>query len=117
MSVSDEHRAFLSRRDFIVDCLTPNFTSRDRELLTRYGHWLSALATGKIQPITPGQQHFLQVANGEAEPETELESAWVKLVERRKFEASARAVPHFEFSDPGEEWISRQESWRGKLRP
>jgi uncharacterized protein YifE (UPF0438 family) len=117
VKASREHREFLSRKDFVRDCSAPNLTSRDRQLLTRYGHWLSALAGGKIQPSTPARQHFVQGAEGKAEAQTEFEKAWSKLVERRKFEAESRVASHFEFSDPAEEWISRQESWRSKAGP
>jgi uncharacterized protein YifE (UPF0438 family) len=116
MRAPDDHRRFLSRRNFLLDCSAPNFTAEDRKLLTRYGHWLTALAGGEIQPFTAEQEHFLKVAKGSAEPVNDLERAWAKLTDRRKFEAQTRSSPHFEISDPGEEWISREQSWRSKSR-
>jgi uncharacterized protein YifE (UPF0438 family) len=114
MRAPQDHRELLKRRDFVLGCDAPNFTSADRDLLMRYGHWLTGLSTGQIQPITPEQEHFVQVAHEEAEPETDFEDAWVKLMERRKFEAADRAAPHFEVSDASESWISRSESLRNK---
>jgi|SRR5581483_3260169 len=112
--VPDDHRGYLMRQDFVLDCAAPNFTAEDRKLLTRYGHWLTALVAGHIRPFTTAQEHFLKVASGEAQPTNEFERAWVKLIERRKFETEARSAPHFEITDPGEEWFSREESWRSK---
>lgn len=113
----EDHQAYLTRKDFVLDCAAPNFTADDRKLLTRYGHWLTALANGVIRPFTAAQEHFLKVAHGEAEPNNDLERAWDKLVERRKFEAEARATPHFRVTDPGEDWLSRAQTSRTKHRP
>jgi hypothetical protein len=40
---------------------------------------MEALTTGVIEPTTAEQRHFLQVARGEAAPETPFEKAWAKL--------------------------------------
>jgi uncharacterized protein YifE (UPF0438 family) len=51
---------------------------QERELLSRYGHWLEALATGDLVPTTPEQIRFARVARGEAEPRSAFEVAWAK---------------------------------------
>lgn len=56
----------------------------DRELLTKWGAWLDALASGKIPPLTPAQLHFLAVHRGEIEPETQFERIWIEVLAVRK---------------------------------
>ncbi len=78
MGVSTDHAVYLQRRGY-----TPPwpgaFTGEEAALLARFGHWMEALATGVIAPVTPEQQHFLQAARGETAPETPFERVWVKL--------------------------------------
>jgi uncharacterized protein YifE (UPF0438 family) len=50
----------------------------ERELLSRYGYWLEALATGTLSPSTPEQTQFVRVAQGQAEPRSAFEVAWAK---------------------------------------
>ncbi|MBA4065385.1 MAG: hypothetical protein C0501_17065 [Isosphaera sp.] len=93
-----DHAALLARRDFV---LPPGdeFTPGERDLLTRYGRWLEALAAGTVSPTTPGQEEFVRSARGGREPETEFEKAWAKVVRAREradgtgraFDALARA--------------------------
>jgi uncharacterized protein YifE (UPF0438 family) len=51
---------------------------RERELLSRYGYWLEALARGTLAPSTPDQVQFVRAARGEAEPRSAFEVAWAK---------------------------------------
>ena len=81
MSHPAEHLAFLARRDFVIP--PGNFTHEERNLLARYGSWLDALASGAIQPATAGQEHFVKVARGQCEPQTDFERVWVKLLAHR----------------------------------
>ena len=53
-------------------------------LLEKYGHWLEALAQGKITPGTEAQERFVAVAKGRCEPKTNFEWAWVKAFPTRK---------------------------------
>jgi hypothetical protein len=50
----------------------------ERELLSRYGYWLEALATAALSPSTAEQIQFVRVARGEAEPRSAFEVAWAK---------------------------------------
>lgn len=76
-----EHAALLARRDFVIP--PGDFSDSERDLLAHYGRWLDALASGAIQPATPGQAQFVMVARGQREPETDFERAWVKVMIQR----------------------------------
>jgi uncharacterized protein YifE (UPF0438 family) len=76
-----DHAALLARRDFVIP--PGEFTPAERELLTKYGRWLEALAVGAIAPTTPGQEQFVAVAQGQRAPETDFERAWTQLMRQR----------------------------------
>ncbi|MBN9120494.1 MAG: DUF413 domain-containing protein [Planctomycetes bacterium] len=77
----EDHAAYLAEHDFV----TPpgDFTPIEKELLTKYGRWMEALASGAIAPATPGQEQFVRVARGEGEPGTDFERAWTKVLKER----------------------------------
>jgi uncharacterized protein YifE (UPF0438 family) len=77
MSLPAEHTALLQRKGFPVPP-GGDLDDRERSLLAKYGYWLEALAAGSLAAITPEQNHFVQVARGEAEPCSPFETAWVK---------------------------------------
>ncbi|MCI0704996.1 MAG: DUF413 domain-containing protein [Planctomycetia bacterium] len=77
-----DHAAYLARRDFVIT--HPDaFTADERDLLTKYGRWLEALAAGILKPTTPNQEQFVRSARGEREPETDFERAWAKVLHER----------------------------------
>jgi uncharacterized protein YifE (UPF0438 family) len=76
-----DHAALLARRDFVFP--PGEYTAAEREVLTRFGRWLEALATGSILPTSPGQAQFVQCARGQREPETEFEHAWRTVLRNR----------------------------------
>lgn len=86
VKVPDDHLEYLRRRPFAFHCSTEIFPAEEVQVLTEMGNWLEALAGGKIQPVTPEQEHFLQVDREEAEPATVSELAWMRLKGRREFE-------------------------------
>lgn len=95
MSSPGVHAILLARRDFPVPP-GGDFSPAERDLLTRYGRWLEALATGGVAPATPDQERFIRVARGEEYPATEFERVWEKLVRHRaevarRFTALAQA--------------------------
>jgi len=65
-----DHLAYLQRRPFAFGCSTAIFPTDELEALSEYGNWLEALATGVIKPLTPEQEHFLQVDHDDTEPTT-----------------------------------------------
>jgi uncharacterized protein YifE (UPF0438 family) len=77
----DDHASYLAKHDFVIP--PGEFTTAEAELLTKYGRWMDALATGLIKPTTPSQEQFLRVAAGEAEPTTDFEKAWSKVKKER----------------------------------
>jgi uncharacterized protein YifE (UPF0438 family) len=87
MATQGEHSAYLGRTDYTLD-ENAKLGLEEAALLRRYGHWMEALASGRIQPITPEQAHFVEVAHGEAEPRTDFERAWASLSQRREPPAS-----------------------------
>lgn len=82
MALPPEHTALLARRDFPVPH-GGDFTSSERDLLTRYGRWMEGLATGRLAAVTPEQQRFVKAARGECDPLTDFEQVWAKLVRHR----------------------------------
>jgi uncharacterized protein YifE (UPF0438 family) len=96
MSVSkipEDHLSFLRQRPFLFGCSSTIFPLDEIQALEQFGNWLEALATGKIQPLTPEQEHFLCVDRDVAEPETLSERAWVRLKGRREFERENKIPP------------------------
>jgi uncharacterized protein YifE (UPF0438 family) len=81
MNHAADHRAFLERRDFPIP--RGDFTPAERALLAKYGRWLEALASGTLLPLTPSQEQFVKVARVQAEPGTEFEKAWTKIMRER----------------------------------
>jgi uncharacterized protein YifE (UPF0438 family) len=78
MNATHEHEIELARTGYT---LPPggDFTDQERATLVRYGHWMAALAAGRLEPQTADQRHFVDMCRGEVEPSTPFEWAWVKL--------------------------------------
>jgi hypothetical protein len=77
MALPPEHTALLQRGGFPIPA-TGDFSDPERDLLSRYGYWMEALASGQIAPFTPEQQHFVRVAQGAEEPNSAFEQAWTR---------------------------------------
>jgi uncharacterized protein YifE (UPF0438 family) len=81
-------------RPFAFNCSTAIFPADEIAALVEAGGRLEALAAGKASPADAEEKHFLKVDREEAEPETLLERAWVRLKGRREFEREqAEALP------------------------
>jgi uncharacterized protein YifE (UPF0438 family) len=78
MGLPINHAALLRQHDFVIPA-NSELDERERLLLLRYGRWLEALSSGMIQALTPEQEHFVRVAQGNDEPVTEFERVWVKI--------------------------------------
>lgn len=59
--------------------LGPAYSPLEAYYLHFLGHYIEALASGRIAPIQPIQEHFVRVVQGEVAPNNELESAWLKF--------------------------------------
>lgn len=100
MSQPSDHAAYLARHDFVIP--PGEFTPAETELLTKFGRWMEALASGVIAPTTPSQEQFLRAIHGEAEPVTDFERVWAKVKRERavagevvrKFQALREARTH-----------------------
>lgn len=77
MGLPADHMAELRRGPFPVPAVG-DFDDPERELLSKYGYWMKALATGTLAPITPEQIQFVQAAKGETEPRSAFELVWAK---------------------------------------
>jgi uncharacterized protein YifE (UPF0438 family) len=114
MKAPKEHEIYLAKRDYPLKCSSKVFNDQELKVLRRYGYWIEALVTGVVSPFTKEQRKLVDVHNGKAEPESENEQAWVKLIERRRWEADAEKSPHHSVIDKSEEWFSRSD-WK-KMR-
>jgi uncharacterized protein YifE (UPF0438 family) len=87
MSIPEDHRELLARKDYALKCSRKIFTADEYEILREFGYWLEGLASGAIQPFTPEQRQFVIVAQGKTEP----------------------VGPYYEWKEPGEVWFSRKD--------
>ena len=110
MEIPKEHKDYLRRKDY-QPCCEDIFSRSEFSILQRYGYWLEALASGDIKPLTTDQERFIRVCKNECEPTTEFEIAWYKLKERQKYEANSQSKPHYDHTDPSENWFPRSEWW------
>lgn len=72
-----EHAVLLARGNYPVHP-AGEFDDAEREVVSKYGHWMEALAAGVLAPTTPDQERFVRAARGEAEPASPFEVAWAK---------------------------------------
>ena len=56
-------------------------------MLERYGHWYRRLTCGELRPETKAQRQFVEVAQGERQPETIHEKTWKKYRGRLAWES------------------------------
>lgn len=73
-----EHARLRSERLTLPDEVLNELTTREAQLLTRYGRWLEGLAAGELAPLTLEQSRFVDVASGKLEPVTEYERVWIR---------------------------------------
>ena len=72
---------------FHLECSGEIFSDEELDLLNRFGAWMQALHTGQIQPTTDKQNRFIEVMKGVAEPESDFEHVFAKLLMRREVES------------------------------
>lgn len=75
----DDHMAEALKGGYNVT-LGDGYTPLGKYCIVNAGHWLDALATGRIAPTEPAHSHFVQVCRGEESPDTEIEKAWLRFV-------------------------------------
>jgi uncharacterized protein YifE (UPF0438 family) len=70
-----------------------DLSKEEQALLSKHLHFYRALASGRRNPITPVQKHFVQVTLGHAAAETPREFAWIKY---RRLCVKRRELPRAE---------------------
>lgn len=118
MKTPESHREYLKKKDYPLGVLVrpPGLTQEESHVVSRYGYWMEALDKGHIQPCTDEQKAFVSVCRGEREPSTVFETAWWKLLSRRKFEKGGWLNPEGRnnqiygttFGHDGDWWSSDQ---------
>lgn len=78
MDLPAEHKLLLNKVGYPIPPLA-ELDASERVLITKFGYWLDALASGSLAPLTDDQHRFVAVARGTADPQTPHERAWVKL--------------------------------------
>ena len=96
MGLPTEHTALIRRSGYPV-AESNTLDEQERELLSRYGYWLEALAKGDLAPVTAEQEQFVEVAHGQAEPHSAFEIAWTKF--RRADDSTPPQVGPLEVGD------------------
>jgi hypothetical protein len=78
MTTPADHQDWLRRDGYLVPP-GADLTDPERQLLSKFGHWMEALTSGQLGPVTADQERFLRVHHGEEAPSTPFELAWMKL--------------------------------------
>jgi uncharacterized protein YifE (UPF0438 family) len=117
MKAPAEHRIYLAKQDYPLECSEEIFTNEELIFLKRYGFWIEALVNGIILPITDDQKRLMDAHIAKIEPINLQERVWRRLIERRMWEKDERESPHYKVVDESEQWFSRSgwkkmRSWR-----
>jgi uncharacterized protein YifE (UPF0438 family) len=75
----DDHMAELFKGGYPV-ALGDEYLPSDKHYILKIGHWLDALATGRIAPTDPIQSHFVRVCQGAEPADTSIEKSWLRFV-------------------------------------
>lgn len=78
----DNHAGYIAMGGFEVEAGT-RYSRLEQYYLLHYGHYLTALAQGDIEPANDLQARLVPMLRGETEPDFEAASAWLKYVESR----------------------------------
>jgi hypothetical protein len=74
----DEHETYRDQRGMLPEAIRNQFHPDDIEMLERFLPQAEALLAGDIQPINIEQVHFIAVAMGLGQANTELERLWLR---------------------------------------
>ncbi len=78
-SYPQNHMDYFLRGGFEVD-MQGDYTEFEYYYLRYYGHYLQALAQGRIAPLGAWQEKLVPMLRGQAKPESEPATAWLKFV-------------------------------------
>jgi hypothetical protein len=80
-SKSPEYHRVTLRKPFLVDGRgAQRLSAEELRIVQKYGSWMEALTSEDLMPLTPEQEHFVQVAWGREPVHTEHERAWTKYL-------------------------------------
>ena len=72
--------------------LGSHYTPLEAFYIHNLGFFMDAIASGALTPLDPSQQHFVRAVNGDLEPNSAIETAWIKFIreypDRRRFRTS-----------------------------
>lgn len=85
-----DHLAEMNRGGYDVP-LSADFTSLEVYMVRYLGHYMSALATGRLQPCHPAHRQFLDEISGRRRAELPASTAWLKF--KRLYPDSAKVAP------------------------
>jgi uncharacterized protein YifE (UPF0438 family) len=74
-----EHEAYLSKRQKVPEAFRGEFSHEESSFLEQNAAWLSALASGELQPNACEQVRFIGVSKGIFTPRTETEKIWKRF--------------------------------------
>lgn len=77
----DDHMQWLQCGGFVIESGSSH-GALARHVIETAGLYCRALADGVIEPIDAEQRHFVDAANGRADPTGDIEKAWLEFVER-----------------------------------
>lgn len=76
----DAHLKILADGGFNVE-LTDDYSPEAQHLIRYAGKYIMLLISGKIEPIHPDQEHFIQVVRGERSDATAVEKEFIQFME------------------------------------
>lgn len=76
----DDHMSELLKGGYKVT-FDEDYPPIGKYCIVNVGHWLDALATGRIAPLDAMQTHFVRVCQGIESPENPVEKAWLRFIE------------------------------------
>ena len=59
--------------------LGPHYTPMEAHFIHNLGFFMEAMASGKLVPFHPSQEHFVKAVRGDLPPEGPVETAWIKF--------------------------------------
>ena len=82
-NVNEDQLKYLGKPISDINSLGNIFSEEELKIINKYGAWMEALAGREIEPITPEQKRFVDVSVGIAEPKSEYEKIWMKIIHAR----------------------------------
>lgn len=84
-----DHMSYLMQGGFEVK-VGSAYSKLDQYYLRHFGRYLEALAMGNIEPINVWQEELLPMLRGQAEPEFDSASSWLKFIANRPYPSGGK---------------------------